>query len=172
MRQPSDLALYYTYWNLALENLGKADAWRIENEQRLSMWEDDLPMVFPGFYRAVFTGNSHKLRHLKGQNLPIAIWIEQQISPEGELLADEVVMLKTAHWKPIHPLLTDNILGGISLLLAWEKCRLSPVTKEMYDFAMQAYALDGIYRWFDTTQPKAVDEIPAPIELRDAPSLF
>lgn len=170
MRKPSDLTLYYTFWNMALVNKAQAEVWRLENQSQLSFW-DGVDMIFPGFYRFKFNGQSHQNRHLKGQFLPVAIWIEQQIDANGELLNDEELLLKVGTWKPDHAAAADNMLGEIQLLMTWEKCRLHPVSKEMYDFAMTSYARESRYLWFDTPEVKA-DAPPERTELADAKSLF
>lgn len=173
MRTPSDLSLYYTYWYKALVNLTEADAWRLENERRLSFW-DDLPMIFPGFYRYQFTGRSEKMKGLKGQFLPVSIWIEQQISEAtGELLNDEELIMKTGHWDPDHAARAGNMMGEVKLLMTWEKCRLHPVTEEMYNFAMDSFARTSAFVWYDTKPgPEAPAQKPEPVELREVRSLF
>lgn len=170
MRKPSDTSIYYTFWNLALKNKAEAEAWRIENQTKLSFWPE-VDMIFPGFYRYKFSGQSHKHKHLKGQFLPVAIWIEQQIDANGELLNDEELLLKAGTWKTSYASAEDNMLGEFQLLMTWEKCRLHPVTQEMYDFAMQSYARESRYIWFDTPETK-IETPPERVELADAPSLF
>lgn len=172
MRKPSDLNLYYTFWHKALVNITEADKWRVEHERALSFW-DDIPMIFPGFYRYKFTGRSEEQKGLKGQFLPVSIWIEQQINPEnGELLNDEELIMKVGHWKPDYAAQAHNMLGEVKLLMTWEKCRLHPVTQEMYDFAMNSYARTSAFVWYDT-KPTAPEPVkPEPVELREARSLF
>ena len=169
MRQPSDLNLYYEYWNKALVSLGDADRWCKEHEQSLAFW-DEYAMIFPGFYRYRYTGHSSKMQHVKGQFIPVAVWIEQQIHGEtGELLNDEHVMVKSGWWKPVN--VDSDYLGALSLVMAWEKCRLNPVTKEMYDFAMDSYARESRYVWFDSPEVKPESKIER-TEIKNQPSLF
>ncbi len=169
MREPSDLNLYYEYWNLALESLDAADRWRKAHEQSLCFW-DEYPMVFPGFYRYRYTGHNAKMQHVRGQFIPVAIWLEQQIHGEtGELMNDEHVMIKSGWWKPLN--INSDYLGALSLFMAWEQCRLNPVTQAMYDFAMDAYARESRYLWFDTPEAEKIKPIER-TELKGAPSLF
>lgn len=168
MREPSDLIPYYEYWELAQKDRAQAEHWYLAHCQSLSFW-DDVPMMFPGFYRYQYKGNSSKMQHVKGQYIPVAIWIEQQKNDEGELIADEVVLVKSGVFPAFHADTDSNYLGEIGLLMAWEQCRKSPVTKEMYDYAIGTYMRESAYRWFDDKAPVAK---PAPIEIKDARSLF
>ncbi len=150
-------AQYNTFWLLAVEGrTAEAEAWRKRNEQSLSLW-DDIPMVFPGFYRT------------KKGAVPIAFWLEAPLDAAGDVMGAPYLVMKngTGRAKIEKDL---QVHGHYEFWMTWERCRQDAVTEAAYRYAVEHYdAATGTFPWAD----RRLKEPPPPRrDLRNSPSVF
>lgn len=146
MREPSNIDHLYHYWRTALVDYAAAEQWRLENQDRLSWFNEPgavepFPMAFPGFFRTGLEG--------------VAVWIEAPKDDAGELIGPEYVVLKRGHGKPI----TDPF----SIFMSFSHARKTPVSEAAYRHWL-AYGT-----WADDRAPQMKR---APVELRTQRSMF
>lgn len=148
-RSAGKLDEYKTYWRLAVKGETiEAERWLKRYEVQMSIW-DDVPMVFPGFYRSK-------------KGIPIAFWLE--LDDAGEIF----VVMQTGRYKAqVEADLTTH--GHISFVMTWMRCRHFAVTEKAYRYAVANYdEATGTYPWADRRLKEPVKRK----DLRHSPSVF
>lgn len=107
-----------------MESLEGALAWYDVHGPEWSFW-DDLPCVFPGFYRA--KSANWKQRGMNGPFFGVAIWLEKPVDEEGNQIADS--FFRGLFGRAEQREYCDD---EHDLVRVFHKCKRHPVSEEAY----------------------------------------
>lgn len=130
MRQPSDIEPFYDYWQAALiDPIAARVAYDLSIAREGWGWDTRPPRC--GFYRIKPGHRDAQWKLERGSTMiPVAIWIEQPVGPDGELADDEYfVALVGLTGRPIY--------GEEALEAIFGMAAKNPVTEEAYRSFME-----------------------------------